>query len=269
MQRLRSSLPSHKPIFAKRVADFANRAMALPGFPAIPVCSLGAIVLTTVVGAFGTGAMPIGVRVLFWTALIGTNAVIWQAWFALTVRRPRDWTRSALLGAVLINAPLPLEISLILKLFGIEQDPDLTSGWTRALAISAVIIVLALTLRARQSTARPASAIKPGGLLAKAGAASPDQLLAIRAEDHYCRAFLADGRSVLIHHRFSDAVNEMATTDGAQVHRSAWIANIGVARAERNGRSWRLLLPDGTAIPVSAKCAPLARERGWLSRAQG
>ena len=103
-------------------------------------------------------------------------------------------------------------------------------------------------------------------MLAKAGVVAPDQVLAIRAEDHYCRAYLSGGRNALIHHRFSDALEEMADADGEQVHRGAWIANSGVARAERNGRAWRLVLPDGTAIPVSAKHAPRARARGWLNR---
>lgn len=245
---------------------FANRVTALPGFRGLAAGSLAAIALTSLVGAFGTGAIPPWPRVLFWTGLIGLNAVLWQVWFAWRVRTPQDWTKTALLGALVINAPLPIEISLFLRRFGIEQDVHLAAGWGKALAISAVIVVLALALRSGRKLVPGNSAIMPGGLLAKAGVAAPEQLLAVRAEDHYCRAFLAGGRNVLIHHRFADALNEVAGLDGAQVHRSVWVANRGVERAQRNGRSWRLLLPDGTALPVSAKCVVAARARGWLSR---
>jgi hypothetical protein len=266
MASLRIPALARKPVYAKHVARFVNRATRLPGFRPLAIGSLAAIVLTTLVGAFGTGAIPAGPRLLFWTALIGTNAVLWQAWFAWMVRRPSDWLKAGLVGAVLINAPLPFEIAFFLRHCGVEQAADPTTSWVKALAISAVIVGLSVALRVRNEHKRSEPAIRPGGLLAKAGVVAPDDLLALRAEDHYCRAFLAEGRSVLVHHRFADALDEVAQLDGAQVHRSVWVANRGIKAAIRNGRSWRLILPDGTALPVSAKCTAEVRARGWLNR---
>jgi DNA-binding LytR/AlgR family response regulator len=106
--------------------------------------------------------------------------------------------------------------------------------------------------------------IAPDGLLARAGIADPATLQAIEAEDHYCRLHLAGGRSLLILHRFGDALKEVADLDGAQVHRGAWVSAKDVAGAERYGRRWLLLLAGGARIPVSARFTKIARARGWL-----
>lgn len=258
-------LPS-KAVFVSRVGSFVNHAMRLPGFPALPVCAVAAIVLATTVGAFGTGLMPLHSRLQFWIALVGLNAILWQSWFAFSVHNPRDWSRSALIGGILLNAPLPFEIRIVLRLFGVSSAPDLLDSWAKAIIISAAILFVALVVRRNRRPNAAQSAIRLGGLLAKAGVTSPDALVAIRAEDHYCRVSLTDGRAPLLHHRFKDALHEVEEYDGLQVHRSHWVANAGVARAQRAGRRWYLLLIDGRTVPVSARCVPLARARGWLSR---
>ena len=255
-----------KAAFVNRVRAFVNRAAALPGFPALPASAVVAIGLATVVGAFGTGQMPLHIRLTFWTMLIGLNAVAWQAWFACTVRYPTDWTRSALIGAVIINLPLPFEIRLLLRTVGVDGGMDPMTGWAKALTISGLILIVALVVRRRPPEDTKRLAVRPGGLLARAGAPSLDAVLAIASEDHYCRVKLADGRTPLIHYRFRDALEEVSACDGFQVHRSYWVANTGVVGATRTGRAWRLLLADGSAVPVSARCVPEARSRGWLAR---
>ena len=256
--------------FAKRVRRFANRARALPGFPMLPVCGAAAVLVMVVVGAFGTGRLPLPIRTGFWTVLMAWNVVKWQLWFVVTVRSHRDWTRAVLVGTLLLNLPLPFEITLALRLFGITVSPrGLSHVWIDALAISAAIFAVIYLARRRYRPARLAlaPAIVPGGLLAKAGVACPAALHAIRAEDHYCRLFLADGRAPLVHHRFGDALSEVAALDGRQVHRGAWAANAGVVAAERDGRAWRLVLASGTRLPVSPRFVADLRAMGWLNRA--
>jgi len=111
-----------------------------------------------------------------------------------------------------------------------------------------------------------APTMRPGGLLARAGLPSPAALLAIVAEDHYCRVHISDGSSALVHHRFGDALDEVAGLDGLRVHRGAWVADAGVTGAAREGRRWLLALADGSRIRVSARYVAALRARGWLSR---
>jgi len=255
--------------FAKRVRNFANRVRALPGFPILPVSGVAAAMLMIIVGAFGTGQMPLPTRAGFWGVLLGWNMLKWQIWFALLVRRPIDWPRASAIGTVVLNLPLPLEIGLSLRLFGVVYAPGPAQTWAEALAIS-LVVFLVLFIAGVRRRAEPAPAataapvIAPDGLLARAGIVDPAVLQAIEAEDHYCRLHLAGGRSLLVLHRFGDALKEVADLDGAQVHRGAWVSAGGIAGAERDGRRWLLLLADGARIPVSASFTKIVRARGWL-----
>lgn len=260
-----------KRVFAKRVRAFAKRAPALPGFAALGLGCAAAAVLATVAGAFGTGGMPLGVRAGFWATLMGWSWFKWQLWFAGTVRRPTDWPRAGALGGVLLNLLLPFEIGMGLRLWGFAPPPLPGTVWMQGMAIGATIFALMMVVGRRWTTpaAEPSTAppaIRPSGVLARAGVAAVHEVAAVVAEDHYCRLNLDGGRSRLVHARFSDAVAELAGVAGAQVHRGAWVADRAVKGAARTDRRWRLLLADGTEVPVSATHLPAVRARGWLQR---
>jgi hypothetical protein len=248
--------------FANAARNFANRVGALPGFIPLTASGLAAIVLATITGAFGTIEMAYPARFGFWSLLIGWNIAKWIAWFAWRVRRPQDWRRAAAIGALLINLPLPLEIPLALRLFGVRTAIDPARTWIEAAAIS-VTLFLALFLARR--TGRPkATAPADTGILFRAGVRDLADVHGLRAEDHYCRAHLADGRTLLVLARFADLRAELAGIDGEQVHRGAWIATAGMDGAVREGRAWRLVLGDGTRLPVSDTYLSAVRARGWL-----
>jgi len=248
--------------FANAARNFANRVVALPGFVPLTASGLAAIVLATITGAFGTIAMAYPARLGFWSLLIGWNIAKWIVWFAWRVRRPRDWRRAAAIGALVINLPLPLEIPLALRLFGVSTAIDPARTWIEAAAISVTLFV-ALFLARR---AGPAKAVIPAdtGILFRAGVRDLAEVHGLRAEDHYCRVHLGDGRTLLVLARFADLRAELAGIDGEQVHRGAWISAAGMDGAVRDGRAWRLVLADGTRLPVSDTYLSAVRGRGWL-----
>jgi hypothetical protein len=254
--------------FAKRALPFAKRAWPkkpVPGFPLLWIACAAAAALMIVTGGFGTGQLPLGPRIGFWLALMGWNALKWQALFAWAVRKPSDWPRAALIGSIPLNLPLPYEIWLCGRLVGVAMAAMPLDVWARAAAISAVIFaVCALVAWTLLRRIRPVRA--ETGLLARARIAA-DALAAIEAEDHYCRVHRRDGTSALLHYRFGDALEEVAGLDGLQVHRGAWVAAAAVEGAAREGRKWRLLLAGGGSVPVSATYAAEARARGWLRAA--
>lgn len=255
--------------FAKPARGFANWLASLPGFPLLWVAGGAAAVLMIVTGGFGTGVLPLGPLCLFWGLLFGWNTLKWQLWFALTVRAPRDWWRSAALGGLLINLPLPAEIAFGLSLAGAGRAPPAVAVWSQAAVIAAAIfaaiflVVRWLSRRAAVEAAAPPAIPAANGLLDRARV-DPAALVAVEAEDHYCRVRCRDGRSVLVHYRFGDALAELAGVPGAQVHRGAWAAADAVAGAVRRGRRWQLLLADGSSLPVSATHLASVRMRGWL-----
>lgn len=259
----RASRPgSDKRGFAKRALAFVKRA---PGFPMLWIGSIAAWGIMTVTGGFGTAAMPIGQRTLFWLLLMTWSAIKWQLWFIATVRKPRDWLAAGLGGALLLSLLLPLEIEWCGRAVGIDEEgPALWGTWGRALAIGGVIAVAIALMMAATGKLFPRRAAAPdNGLLTRARV-SAETLASIEAEDHYCRVRRADGTSALIHYRFGDALAEVAGLDGVQVHRGAWVAASAVTGAERDGRRWLLLLSDGTKVAVSATHLSEARARGWL-----
>ncbi len=88
-------------------------------------------------------------------------------------------------------------------------------------------------------------------------------LYAIQAEDHYLRLHTSKG-SDLILMRIADAIVELDGIEGAQVHRSWWVARSAVDTVKRDGRRVALLLKDGTEAPVSRPNVAALRESGWI-----
>ncbi|QDZ08889.1 LytTR family transcriptional regulator [Sphingomonas panacisoli] len=247
--------------FAKSVRKFVDRALALPGFAMLMIGGGAAIVLATIMGAFGTIEMPLGQRLGFWGVLIGWNVAKWLVWFAWTIRTPQDWPRASAIGAVVINLPLPLEIPAALWLFGIASDIDPTRTWIEAAAISATLFAVLWFARPPRVVA---ASLPNDGILFRAGVRDLADVQAVTAEDHYCRVHLASGAKPLVLARFADTLAELGGIDGEQVHRGAWIAAASVDGALREGRAWRLVTADGTRLPVSASYVAAVRRRGWL-----
>jgi hypothetical protein len=90
-------------------------------------------------------------------------------------------------------------------------------------------------------------------------------LIALEMEDHYVRAHTKDG-SALILIRMRDAVAELSTVEGMQVHRSWWVARSAVKQAIPSGRGVRLTLDGGVEAPVARSSIPALRAAGWLDR---
>lgn len=138
---------------------------------------------------------------------------------------------------------------------------------------------------APQPATAPATSVPlpdPARPLAPAGAAAPaapresrpalmervrperrGALLALEAEGHYLRVH-TDAGSDLILYRLSDAMAELAAEDGAQVHRSWWVAARALAPERHRDR---LRLVNGVEVPVSRSFRIVARQRGWLTAA--
>ena len=88
-------------------------------------------------------------------------------------------------------------------------------------------------------------------------------LLALKAEGHYLQVY-TDAGSDLILYRLSDALLEVGAGDGAQVHRSWWVAASALAPQRHRDR---LVLTNGIEVPVSRSFRVAARQRGWLTPA--
>jgi hypothetical protein len=240
-----------------------------------PVAIGGGIsAMLVIVNGFGlTAAVGPGGALAIWGGLIGVNMAGWLAWRHAVSGGAMTRCR-LLLGAVMLNALLAIEVPLLCRLVG---RADAGMDW-RPFAYGLLVTGFVAGLKGMRPSAPavpvdpvvPVSArVVPVGILARAGISDGAALLAVRAEDHYCRLSLQGGRSLLIHYRFRDAVSDLADLPGAQVHRSAWVADRAVTGGQREGRRWSLHLSDGSRVAVSETSVALCRARGWLRPVDG
>jgi len=244
---------------------------AVPHLPFWLVIGIAVILIAVLVGPFGTFVMPMSARLVLWGVLIGWNMLKWQVWRRYVMARFDDVARALLslaAGSLLLNASIGAEVMLVYRAIGVSVPLPHLWIWLTAAAIS--FIIGCLVIAAPRSSADPAptiAAIEPQlpAFARRGGVIDVRDLHAVEAEDHYVRLHLANGRKPMILYRFGDAMTELASVPGLQVHRGAWIAEHAVAGAMREGRNWRLRLPDGSLLPVSNNFLPAVRARQWLN----
>jgi DNA-binding LytR/AlgR family response regulator len=86
---------------------------------------------------------------------------------------------------------------------------------------------------------------------------------AVSAEDHYLRVHTSRGDDLVLM-RLADAMAELEGLEGAQVHRSWWVARDGVAEVKRDGARVTLALKNGATAPVSRANVKALRDAGWF-----
>jgi len=89
------------------------------------------------------------------------------------------------------------------------------------------------------------------------------ELWAVEAEDHYLRLHTSRGQDLILM-RLADAVAELEGLEGAQTHRSWWVARGAITGVRRGDGRATLTLQDGSDVPVSRTYAAMLRQRGWI-----
>ncbi len=88
------------------------------------------------------------------------------------------------------------------------------------------------------------------------------ELWHLKAEEHYVLLRLRDGASQLQRGRLADAIAQLPTKAGLQVHRSHWVSISAVDSLERRRNGWLLHLRNGSSVPVARNRQ--AEVRDWV-----
>lgn len=219
-------------------------------------------------GPFGSSQLPLGERMTYWLACMVGGGAIGIAVDAVVQRvLHRFWPR--LIVVSLAMSPLVAGLVILVNVWrygGTGPISEAPSFWFQ------VLVVCFAAMALRQLAWRPPTIVVAEAplqadpfetfrqrLSAKRRAAT---LIAVQAEDHYLRVH-TDRGSDLILMRLSDALTELEGLEGAQTHRSWWVARDAVRDVSRGDGRATLTLEGGLEAPVSRRYAKALRETGW------
>lgn len=240
-------------------------------------------VVLAVVGPLGSFDAPFWLRLVYWLGLAWAGYACYRPIGGLVARLGAnldlpEWSLW-LMACLIATVPMTVVVWLVEALPPPLEVPS-PEVWLRTygyvLAIGAVVTMVFYLVQSKPppvqvlvpaaaAVAAEAPAPRPGKprLLDRLPPALGTELVALEMEDHYLRVHTALG-SDLILLRMRDAVAELDGLDGAQVHRSWWVARAAVETVERDGRNIRLVLGKGLVAPVARNMVPVLKSAGWL-----
>lgn len=223
------------------------------------------------IGAFDSGAMPLPLRIPFMIAISFVASSMGYAIFRLAARWPwaqAHWWRMGLVATLLIAGPMGVVVWAGVNLVAPPGRGPPVHAIPAYLLVSLVTsaffsMLVAWLRRDAGKAASPAEAVPPKFLERLPLKLRGAEIWAVEAEDHYLRLHTSKGQDLILL-RLADAVAELDGLEGAQVHRSWWVARDAIVDARRGDGRATLTLKDGAEVPVSRTYAGPLREKGWI-----
>jgi hypothetical protein len=245
-------------------------------------------ILLAMLGALQTSTIPFLSRLAYWQILMLSGAMIGlgvseavEQWGRL---RTQPFLEMPLIG-FLIALPLTLIVIGTSNMFFQSRAPGV-QAFAFMFGITFVVSVAMTTLnymihwpgKTMPTTATPAietptKAVSPQTITEAISGRFAERLplplrqqkvIALQAEDHYLRVHLDDGQSTLILMRLSDAIAELPHENGAQTHRSWWVAKDAVQSVTKADGRATLTLGLTLEAPVSRSFYKALNDAGWL-----
>ena len=233
----------------------------------LAITLLAALFLATS-GAFGSYSAPISLRFGYWIVVM-LLGWLWGALVSRFVFRPRERPQPTWAPVIVASVAIAIPFSAVVALAGrIALNTHYTASAIPGLLASVTVVSLVMVainvLADRQAHGATSASAEPPKFLDRLplklrGA----EVWAVEAEDHYLRLHTSRGQDLILM-RLSDAIAELEGIEGAQAHRSWWVARDAITAARRGDGRATLTLKDGAQVPVSRTHARLLRERGWF-----
>jgi hypothetical protein len=253
---------------AVRASPAAAQALAVLRGIAFPAVIVGGFL--AFISAFDSGAMPLLMRIPFMIAISFVASGLGYAAFQWTRGLPWSQAHYAVHGAIaalIMCAPMALIVWGSVNLVAPPGRGPTIAMIPQYLLISVVtslfFCLFVAWLRRDAGRETHATATPPKFLERLPLKLRGAEVWAVEAEDHYLRLHTSKGQDLILM-RLADAVSELEGIEGAQVHRSWWVARDAIADAKRGDGRATLTLKDGSEAPVSRTYAGLLRERGWI-----
>jgi hypothetical protein len=232
--------------------------------------STAAGVFLALIAALGMEAVPLPVRLAYWVGLCVAGSVVGTGVNQVIGRDGRADERPWLYGALLcvgITLPFTLVVWTVTELLfeGVPRLQALPHYLAPVFIITAGMTGLNLLVQRKppETHASPAGAPAPRFLDRLPPRLRGATIHAVEAQDHYLRLHTSRGQDLILM-RLSDAVAELEGIEGAQTHRSWWVAKGAVEDARRTDGRAVLTLTGDVEAPVSRAYAKALREAGWF-----
>jgi hypothetical protein len=193
------------------------------------------------------------------------GSVVSNFFFGRIARPQQLWLR-ILVSSLVIAIPYSAVVALATKLArGSHFDnlADIADLLESVTVVTAAMVGINVLVNRQAGAVTSASAPPPKFLDPLPQKLRGAEVWAVEAEDHYLRLHTSKGQDLILM-RLSDAIEELRGIEGAQAHRSWWVARDAIAEARRGEGRAVLTLKDGSEVPVSRTHARALRERGWI-----
>ena len=245
--------------------------------------AMGIGVVMAIIAPLQTGAIGLLPRMAFWLILMLSGATLGLGITELVERWGR-LRRFVYLEVPLIGILIAFPLTLIVMgtsamFFGAQSTGIIRFSYN--FGVTALISVAITALGHAINGNKDDKAFSPPSAFQATQALPPRELnrfaerlplplrsfpvLALQAEDHYLRVYLADGQSTLILMRLSDAIAELPAEAGAQTHRSWWVAKDAVRGVGKGDGRATLSLAHAIEVPVSRSYYKALGDAGWFS----
>ena len=232
--------------------------------------AVAAALVMSFTGAFGTNAAPLPLRTVYWIGQIVLGTLIAILTRPLVARsglfRNWAWAEAAVVMLVITTVGAPSTWLITSLTFGNAVpggNIEYFIGPVAVLSVAITSLNYALRRDAPVTHAAPVSAAPPRFLDRLPAHLRGAEVQAVQAEDHYLRVHTDRGQTMVLM-RLADAVLELEGIEGAQTHRSWWVARNAVAEARRGEGRATLTLVGGQEAPVSRTYARSLRDAGWF-----
>jgi LytTr DNA-binding domain len=229
-----------------------------------------AAVFMAFIGAFDSRLQPPAQRLVFWLVLLVGGTALGSTIISLVRGLPRldqrPWLQATVFTLLIwIPETVLVWVVIAVMLHAPWSLASLTGNAGPALLVSAAMTALNYLAdrrppetHAADAAAPPAAFLERLPIRLRGG-----ELYAVEAQDHYLRLHTSKGADLILM-RLSDAIEELEGIEGAQTHRSWWVARDGVDDARRADGRATIRLKDGAEVPVSRTFARALRQAGWF-----
>ena len=225
------------------------------------------MVLFAFIGPFGTfDRLDLPMRFFYWaTTMLGSWCIAIITVTATLVLLPNSVPNfiAVITGAALASFPIALYLHIVINQFILLPEANgylYQLGYALPISLAfGVIVYFALSSDYEDDTGTILD--RDNRLMARLPHEKRGPIMHLSMQDHYVQVTTTKGTELVLM-RMADAVAELASTEGLQVHRSHWVAREHVAGTRRESGRTIVIMKDGAEFPISRTFAKQAKDAG-------